>query len=756
MTDISQLSDAELFSALPKTPENFTAQYAPVAARVGEKLGVDPSILLGQWGHETGWGKSVIPGTNNLGNIKGNGPAATDNMNGSRDTYAAYQSPDEFGDAYANLIQSRYPGAVGAGNDVAKFTGGLKGYAEDPAYPQRLRDAQKSIPERLLSAIIPSASAQERPADVSQMSNEELARAAGVDISQISNEDLAKAAGVQLPQQPATPAQQAAFGSQGQPEQQPPLTGNDLLRKQLGIANPITDRQKAAAAVYGGLEGGPLNEFTHGITSGAANLVGGAAQLAGHGIGAGLNALDFPNAGAAVSGAGDTVARYLNQGTPDSVAGQVGQAVGASALPVPGSGVTRAAVGGAAMGAAQPVLDGQDYWSQKAQQAGIGAAMGGALGAVGNVIGGKTLSKNAQALVDNGVTITPGQALGPMASKFEERAASTPIFGEFIAGARQSAVNDVNRAAMNRALEPTGQTITAREFSDQGLRNSVDKVATALGDKYDELLPKLTLDIDPALSSNLNAVEQNVAASTMPQQQIDRFSEIIDKSFGNRLNTGGKIAGTDFKDMESKLTQAIGSARQNPDPDIRQMGQHLQRFQDALRQGLQTSNPTLAPELKSLNRGWANYAILRSAASKVNNPELALTPAQLQTAVRSNNKTVGKGGFAKGQALMQDLSDPAFAVLGNKVPDSGTASRIMQGLLIGGSGGVLGAHNPLVAIPAAILTAAVYGTATGRKAALAAIASRPDWARQFATVTKGMAPAAGGIGAGLLSGTSGQ
>jgi flagellum-specific peptidoglycan hydrolase FlgJ len=95
--------------------DKFTADNLPLARRVGEQMGVDPSLLLGQWGLETGWGKSVIPGTNNLGNIKdfsGKGAMATDNMTGSRDAYRTYASADDFGTDFNSLISRRYKGAM--------------------------------------------------------------------------------------------------------------------------------------------------------------------------------------------------------------------------------------------------------------------------------------------------------------------------------------------------------------------------------------------------------------------------------------------------------------------------------------------------------------------------------------------------------------------------------------------------------------------------------------------------------------------
>lgn len=125
----------------PASVGEFVSQNLPLAQRVAEKTGVAPEVLLGQWGLETGWGKSVIPGTNNLGNIKDpsrRGPMATDNMTGSRDAYLQFETPDDFGNHYSGLIARRYASAMNSGGDAQKFFSELKrnGYAEDPAYVQ--------------------------------------------------------------------------------------------------------------------------------------------------------------------------------------------------------------------------------------------------------------------------------------------------------------------------------------------------------------------------------------------------------------------------------------------------------------------------------------------------------------------------------------------------------------------------------------------------------------------------------------------
>jgi hypothetical protein len=135
------------------TPENFAQQYAPLATKVGDQLGVSPDLLLTQWGLETGWGKGVIPGTNNLGNImdfSGGGVAAVDNYNGRTDKYRAFETPEAFGEHFVDLIKRRYPSVVGSGSDAVKFATALKqgGYAEHPEYVNAIVNTAETFRKR--------------------------------------------------------------------------------------------------------------------------------------------------------------------------------------------------------------------------------------------------------------------------------------------------------------------------------------------------------------------------------------------------------------------------------------------------------------------------------------------------------------------------------------------------------------------------------------------------------------------------------
>lgn len=136
--------------------DQFRRQYGGAAERAGSALGVDPSLILAQWGLETGWGRSVIPGTNNLGNIKAiggwQGPSvrAHDRAEGSNDPYRAYKSADDFADDYVRLISGdkRYrETAPGSGSDMRQFASALKsgGYATDPNYVSKMEGALRML-----------------------------------------------------------------------------------------------------------------------------------------------------------------------------------------------------------------------------------------------------------------------------------------------------------------------------------------------------------------------------------------------------------------------------------------------------------------------------------------------------------------------------------------------------------------------------------------------------------------------------------
>ena len=90
--------------------------------------------------------------------------------------------------------------------------------------------------------------------------------------------------------------------------------------------------------------------------------------------------------------------------------------------------------------------------------------------------------------MNSGVTPTPGQILGGVSNRLEEAGQSIPFVGDAIKAARSRAVEDLNRAAINRALNPIGESLDRNTpLGREAITEMHDKIAA----NYDRLVPHL-------------------------------------------------------------------------------------------------------------------------------------------------------------------------------------------------------------------------------------------------------------------------
>ncbi len=140
----------------------FVDQHSQAAATVARESGIPASYMIGQAGHETGWGRSEIrhaDGTpsHNLFGIKATGGwkgkvaeiTTTEYINGEpRKVTARFRAYDSYADSfrdYASLIGNspRYDKVMDQIGSVQGFASGLQkaGYATDPQYAAKLSRA---------------------------------------------------------------------------------------------------------------------------------------------------------------------------------------------------------------------------------------------------------------------------------------------------------------------------------------------------------------------------------------------------------------------------------------------------------------------------------------------------------------------------------------------------------------------------------------------------------------------------------------
>ena len=349
----------------------------------------------------------------------------------------------------------------------------------------------------------------------------------------------------------------------------------------------------------------------------------------------------------------------------------------------------RTALGGAAgagFGALQPVdaAEGQDFWTEKAKQAGIGAAAGGvgALGTAGlaRIVSPKS-SANVQKLISEGVTPTPGQVLGGVARRSEEALSSVPILGAAIRAGEHRAVEQLNRVAINRALAPIGKTLP-RNLSG---RDAISFAQAELGKSYDDVLNRVgPVGLDSKLQQDVVGALGKL--SVVPKEKAQQFVNIVQQEVIDRAQNG-LLNGRAIKDAESNLGRKAADYLRSADPDQRALGDAIGDAQTALRQWLErVAPPDVSDQLKAANAGWAAFKRVQRASTALGAEEGVFTAAQLQNAIKALDRSKDKAQFGRGSALMQDLSEAGKAVLGSRVPNSGTPERAMlSGLLLGGA-----------------------------------------------------------------------
>ncbi len=138
----------------------FLDTLLPHARAAARQLGVSVRVILAQAALETGWGKSLAQGFNNLFGIKADpswkgssaGRSTLELVNGQLQrrhaNFRAYPSIAASVADYVSFLQSnpRYRQALAAGSDEQAFVQALSkaGYASDPHYADKLRQIMAS------------------------------------------------------------------------------------------------------------------------------------------------------------------------------------------------------------------------------------------------------------------------------------------------------------------------------------------------------------------------------------------------------------------------------------------------------------------------------------------------------------------------------------------------------------------------------------------------------------------------------------
>jgi len=518
--------------------------------------------------------------------------------------------------------------------------------------------------------------------DLSQFSTEDLQALQSGDISKVSTDGLLRMKGQTAAQQP-----KVTLGPKGFEEsvrQELALSAGPLDRLAMGVSGAVDN---AAMRLK------QLTAQSPGPVGAIARMLGVSAELSPAEqqavIANRVNAENLEGmagnvlGGIAMTGA---PAAGMMRGITGALAPQGAGLVARTAAPT----LAGAATGGTMVHATNPSLPGES----ENRNVAYGAA-GGAIGDVAGRVLGRALqpvrpTPGAERLIQQDITPTIGQSAGAnsILGRIEQGLQSIPGIGDIIRTGRGRATEDLNIAALRRTLPAN-----ARGDITRAGRESIDRAGDILSSGYDTVVNNIgRIRVDRQFTDSVANIARDPDLS-LPRPQAERFIELIRNQFAGRIQNGD-VPAEMAKRIDSQLGKLSRDYLRSQDRDVNALGQAILQVRTSWRDAFarSASNPDDVRTLQELNGYWANLvrveraAGYQGAAGGKHDPGVFTAP-QLSSAVRAEDTSVRKRAFARGDALMQDLSDTARQVLGDTVPDSGTTGRaLLAAGVLGGAG----------------------------------------------------------------------
>jgi hypothetical protein len=392
--------------------------------------------------------------------------------------------------------------------------------------------------------------------------------------------------------------------------------------------------------------------------------------------------------------------------------------------------------GGVVGGAMQPVVGEGAFGEQKTEQ----VVLGGVTAPIGEkVVKGvsRTLnplvSKAEQTMRDLGITPTTGQTLGGQFKTIEEFAQNLPLIGSSIENARQRVLFDFNKGVINKALQKVDDKLPAEVVGRDAIAYASDEVSK----KYDDVLSKMSFDLDFATTSNILG-SLSKAKSLSPDQRKQITDTLNDVVFGKFA--GQKLDGQTYKGIESDLRKKASNYSNSSTASEREVGEALTDVLGVIKKELYFQNPKQTSKLRRIDSAYSDLSVINVAAANSGADNGVFTPKQYSTAVRQQDQTRRKTSFAKGRAKGQEISDAAVQVLGD------TARSTLEGRIAASTVGGLGLlSQPQVAIPAVGLIPPAYSP-SGQAAIDMLLRQRPELLQRLGGMLSQQATPIGAVG----------
>ena len=341
--------------------------------------------------------------------------------------------------------------------------------------------------------------------------------------------------------------------------------------------------------------------------------------------------------------------------------------LGAAKAATLGGKIARGSVQGAGYGAAYgagSAEEMEDVTGQAAIQGAMGGALGGVLSGAGAVLAPK-VSQATQKLMKNN-DLTYGQMSGKgMANTFEQKLGSVV---NNVKSGRNRATANWNREIAEEVLKPLGKTLP------EGIRdnNSASRYITqtvneAYNEAFDGMSVKLTSKLDGELKDLLSKSNLNKAAKQTFKEEITQIRSMLKKGVNGRF----------VKDVDSNIKKRVAAFRKSTNLNESPIEEPLRAARELFKKSVIEQNPAQGAKWLKTDEAYGQVASFQTAVGKGNKAG-QFSPNQMKNAATEGVGSAGKRiSKANQEGYLQRLSGEAEDVLGDYVPDSGTAGNYL-------------------------------------------------------------------------------